>query len=240
MRFCLMSSALLLALAGCGSIVHRQSPTLYASSATAAAAKVALRTKQFSAALRELQAGAEHGDAQSEYLLGLVYANGLGTDVSGANAKRWLRAAAEKSNADAAYALAGLLAQGSREDRDSARHWLERAAAAGHPFAGKLVVNHLLPLSPVRGATGDAKLARDLVIWAIRHDTQSLGTFVKAAGVEATDEFGRSPLAYAAALGSEVAVRQLLASGASVDHADRFGVTPLMLAAEASDDTILE
>lgn len=66
--------ALLLALAGCSSVVHRQSPTPHTVSVTAAAAKVSLRTKQFSAALRELQAGAEHGDVQSEYLLGLVYA----------------------------------------------------------------------------------------------------------------------------------------------------------------------
>lgn len=102
-----------------------------------------------------------------------------------------------------------------------------------------MVANHLLPLAPARGASGDAKLARDLVTWAIRHDTDSLGTFVKAAGVEASDEFGRSPLAYATSVGSEVAVRQLLATGASVDHADYFGVTPLMLAAEAASDNIL-
>jgi TPR repeat protein len=102
-----MCSALLLALAACSSVAHRQSPTPHASSVAAAAAKVALRTKQFSAALRELQAGAEHGDVQSEYLLGLGYANGLGTDVSGSDARRWLRAAAEKSIADAAYAVAG-------------------------------------------------------------------------------------------------------------------------------------
>jgi uncharacterized protein len=236
MRFCLICGALLLALSGCRSVVHRPSPPSVENSVTAAAAKVSLRTKQFAAALHELQFGAQHGDVQSEYLLGLVYANGLGTDVSVADARRWLSAAAEKSNADAAYALAGLLAQGSREDRESARRWLERAAAAGQPLAGKLVANHSLPLAAARGASGDAKLARELVIWAIRHDTESLGTFIKAAGIESTDEFGRSPLAYAITIGSAAAVRQLLSAGASVDHADRFGVTPLMLAAETASD----
>src|SRR5690348_1478699 len=240
MRFCLICSALLLALAGCSSVVHRQSPTSRESSVTAAAAKVSLRTKQFSAALRLLRTGAEHGDVQSEYLLGLIYANGLGTDVSDADARRWLRAAAEKSNVDAAYALAGLLAQGSREDRESARRWLERAAAEGQPLASKLVSSHLLPLAAARSASGDAKLARDLVSWAIRNDIESLGSFVKAAGVEATDEFGRSPLASATSIGSEDAVRQLLTAGASGDHADRFGVTPLMLAAEGASDGILD
>ena len=66
-------------------------------SSLAADAKVLLRTKQFAAALHELQAAAERGDVESEYLLGLVYANGLGTPVSETDARHWLTAAADKS-----------------------------------------------------------------------------------------------------------------------------------------------
>ena len=179
--------------------LHGNAPT--GESAASARAKVLLRTKQFDAALRELRLAAEHGDVQSQYLLGLVYANGLGTAVSLDEARHWLSAAAEKGYTEASSALAGLVIQ------------------------------------PTRSADGDTELARELLIWAIRHDAEaSLQGFMAVAGVEAVDEFGRSPLAYAVMSGSEIAVKRLMAAGASADHADRFGVTPLMLAAEASDD----
>ena len=171
----------------------------------AADAKVLLRTKQFSAALHELQVAAERGDVESEYLLGLVYANGLGTAVSELDARHWLTAAADKSYSDAARALAGLA------------------------------------IPPTRGAAGDPQLARELLIWAIRHrDEESMATFVKAPGARSGDDFGREPLSYAVVSGSESAVKLLLAAGASVDHADHFGVTALMLAAEAQSPTVLE
>lgn len=171
----------------------------------AAEAKVFLRTKQFAAALHELQLAAERGDVQSEYLLGLVYANGLGIPISEADARHWLTDAAEKSYPQAARALAGLA------------------------------------IPPTRSAAGDVQLARELLIWAIRRgDERSLEAFTKAAGVEAADGFGRAPLAYAVTSGSQPAVKQLLAAGASPDHADHFGVTSLMLAAEAESQSILE
>ena len=146
--------------------LHGNAPT--GESAAAAQAKVLLRTKQFDAALRELRLAAEHGDVQSQYLLGLVYANGLGTAVSLDEARHWLSAAAEKGYTEASSALAGLVIQ------------------------------------PTRSADGDAELARELLIWAIRHDAEvSLQGFMAAAGVEAVDEFGRPPLAYAVVSGSD-------------------------------------
>jgi uncharacterized protein len=244
LRFCLIQVVLLLALTACGTVSHLEAVTLGIGSAkkrtpessSAAAAKASLRTKQFSAALRELHAGAERGDTQSEYLLGLVYANGLGTEISLKDARRWLKVAAEKSHADAAYALAGLLAQGSEKDRKEAQHWLERAAADEQPFAVKLVATGTLPLAPVRNSASP----RELLIWSIQHHVESVEVFARASGVEAEDEFGRSPLSYAVTHGSEPAVKTLLSLGASGDHADHFGVTPLMLAAEASDDAVLD
>lgn len=234
------------ALVACGGVPRHQAPSLVAvkarvrDSAPTAAAKVSLRTKQFASALRELQAAAELGDVRSQYLLGLMYANGLGTAVSKQDARRWLGVAADKSDPDAAYALAGLLAAGSREDRVAARRWLERAASEGHPFAIKLAASHSLPLAPARGASGDTKLARELLIWAIRRNPEVVPSFARSAGVETVDEFGCSPLAYAVASGSELSVEQLLAAGASPRHADHFGVTALMLAAAGRSDPVFE
>jgi serine/threonine-protein phosphatase 6 regulatory ankyrin repeat subunit B len=207
-------------------------------SAAADAAKKALRTKQFATALQGLQAAAQKGDVQSEYLLGLVYANGLGTPISEENARHWLTAAAEKSHAEAAYALAGLLAMGSTTDREQAQKWLARAAREGHAVATKLVASHSLPLAPARSTSG--ALARELLVWAIRHDEASVEAFAKVAGIETVDEFGRSALAYAVTSGSESAVTQLLSAGAQAGHADHFGVTPMMLAAEGESGAILQ
>ncbi|HEV7447214.1 MAG TPA: ankyrin repeat domain-containing protein, partial [Steroidobacteraceae bacterium] len=213
-------------------------------SAPAAEAKASLRTKQFGAALQELRTAAEHGDVQSQYLLGLVYASGVGPGVapelSLTEARRWLESAADKSNPDAALALSGLLATGSEQDRAAAKLWLARAASEGQPVAAKLMASHSLPLAPSRDAAGDVALARDLLVWAIRHgDEQTLDAFIKVAGTENADEFDRTPLQYAVMSGSEVAVQHLLAAGAATAHADHFGVTSLMLAAEAENDAIL-
>jgi len=92
-------------------------------SAPAAEAKASLRTKQFGAALQELLTAAEHGDVQSQYLLGLVYASGVGPELSLPEARRWLEAAADKSNPEAALALSGLLVE---QDRAAAQLWLSR------------------------------------------------------------------------------------------------------------------
>jgi len=185
------------ALAACGVVMAADSPEV-------ARAKMLLRTKQFTVAFQELEAAAARGDVQSEYLLGEVYANGLGTPVSESDARRWLTAAARASYPDAAKALSGLTT-----------------------------------VAPTRSAAGDKELARELVVWAIRHkEFSSLETFVKVSGVDAVDEFGRAPLAYAVMAGSPEAVHQLIKAGAVVDRPDHFGTTALMLAAEGASGPV--
>ncbi len=174
-------------------------------SASTTHAKALLRTKQFVVAFQELETAAARGDVPSQYLLGEVYANGLGTPVSESDARRWLTAAAHASYPDAAKALAGLT------------------------------------VSPTRKAAGDKELARELVVWAIRHhDLGSLEAFLKVSGVDALDEFGRAPLAYAVIAGSADAVNHLLKAGAAPDHTDHFGTTALMLAAEGASDPVFK
>ena len=148
-----------------GKTVMRHRPD----SAPSAEAKASLRTKQFGAAMQELRRAAEKGDVESEYLLGLVYASGVAPEVSPAEARRWLEAAATRSHPEAALALAGLLADGSELDRTAAEAWVARAASVGEPTAIKLKAAHALPLAPSRDAKGDTALARELLVWAIRH-----------------------------------------------------------------------
>jgi ankyrin repeat protein len=217
------------------SMVAKRRP---ADSAPVAEAKASLRMKQFGAALQELRDAAEHGDVQSQYLLGLVYVSGVAPEMSETEGRRWLQAAADKSNPDAALALSGLLAD---EDRAAAQQWLARAASEGQSVAVALMASHSLPLAPSRSSGGDNVLARELLIWAIRHgDEQTLDAFIKVAGIENADEFGRTPLQYAVMSGSDMAVQHLVTAGADTAHADRFGVTALMLAAEAESDSVLD
>ena len=74
--------------------------------------------------MQELRRAAEKGDVESEYLLGLVYASGVAPEVSTIEARRWLEAAATRSHPEAALALAGLLADGSEQDRTAAEAWV--------------------------------------------------------------------------------------------------------------------
>ena len=51
---------------------------VHAAASQAESARAALRTKQFEEALRTLRSAAAGGDSQSQYLLGLAYASGIG------------------------------------------------------------------------------------------------------------------------------------------------------------------
>jgi len=209
-------------------------PACFASTA-GEQARGALRTKQFAAAVDTLGPAAAHGDGTAQYLLGLTYASGVGVAGSVADARRWLAAAADSrapEAADAAYALSGLLARGTPAERAGARTWLARAAGAGQPQARALLASGSLPLDRSVPDSHDGRLCRELLFWAARRDDPAaVQAFVKLAGANAADDFGRSALEEAAAAGAPRALAQLLAAGADAHHADAFGATALMLAA---------
>ena len=56
----------------------------------------------------------------------------------------------------------------------------------------------------------------------------------------ARDDWGRTPLAYAAAFGHAAAVRRLLEAGADPNAADSLGVTPLMQAADLAENPLTD
>ena len=117
------------------------------------AARLAIRTKQFAAAVRSLEPLATGGTAEAQYLLGLAQQAGLGTAEDSAAAERSLRAAAGQQHAAAAYALAGLLATRDPPQRAEAMEWVERAAALGYPAATESQRTDTLPLAVERPGT---------------------------------------------------------------------------------------
>lgn len=84
---------------------------------------------------------AERGNADAQYNLGWLYANGNGMNVDPVKAVGWWNAAAEQGHADAEFAL-GLTyttGEGIRKDLGKAVFWFLRAAKRGHRDARELL-----------------------------------------------------------------------------------------------------
>ena len=88
-------------------------------------------------ALRLLQPLAYGGDADAQFYLGLLYANGEGVPQNYLEAVKWFRSAADRGVSAAQFNLGILYArgQGVRQDYAEAIKWYRRAADQGDPKA---------------------------------------------------------------------------------------------------------
>lgn len=82
-------------------------------------------------------AGAQAGDAQAAWRLGLMHRHGTGVVQDAALAAHYIRIAAEKQLPAAMLTLSNMLAagEGVAKDEAEARRWLEAAAALDYPAA---------------------------------------------------------------------------------------------------------
>jgi ankyrin repeat protein len=200
-------------------------------------ARAALRTLQFNRAVELLNAA---GSADAQYLLGLMYLNGVGVVSDPARARAMLRSAAERGQAAAAYVLSGELAHQPDTPPGEARQWLERSAKLGYERAVEALKSGrpLLDREFV-GASDPALLTAWVFDCARKNDAAELKR-LGAAGVQVHDEFGRGPLSYAAEAGSAAAATTLLELGADLRSTDTAGTTALMIAAERPDSAMTE
>lgn len=95
---------------------------------TAAGAR-AFRNKDYQTAFREWKAAAEGGQAEAQFDLGLLYAEGLGTQRDLAEAAKWYRQAAGQGNAQAEFALGQMYSRGWGAPRETADilRWMQMA-----------------------------------------------------------------------------------------------------------------
>ena len=195
-------------------------------------ARAALRTLQFNRAIELLNAA---GSADAQYLLGLMYLNGVGVVSDPARARELLRLAAERGHAAAAYVLSGELAHLPDTPPEAARQWLERSAKLGYVRAVEALKSGrpLLEREFV-GAADPALLTAWVFDCARKNDAAELKR-LGSAGAQVRDDFGRGPVSYAAEAGSAAAAATLLELGADLRAADRAGTTALMIAAERPD-----
>lgn len=85
------------------------------------------------ALLAALEQAATKGNAQAQYRLGVMHANGDGVPLNYVKAAQWLTTAAEQNVVEAQRLLAWLYANGYGVEQDytQARHWFTRAAEGG-------------------------------------------------------------------------------------------------------------
>lgn len=80
---------------------------------------------------------ADQGDVRAKYLLGDMYAEGIGVPQDKAKALYWFRKAAEQGHAEAQYNLGIMLytGDGIPQDKKEGVQWLRKAAAQGYDEA---------------------------------------------------------------------------------------------------------
>jgi uncharacterized protein len=203
-------------------------------------ARAALRTLQFSRAIELLSTAERTGNADAQYLLALIYLNGVGVAADPRHGRALLESAAAGGHGAAAYVLAGELTRDPGAPVGAARQWLERSAQLGYFRAAEALRSGRALLERESVGAADPTLFTPWVIECVRQNNAAelrrLGTRV----VAVRDEFGRGPLGYAAAADSIEAATTLLEMGATLSAADAAGITPLMIAAERPDSAMLE
>ena len=122
-------------------------------SADTAAGVAAFKNKDYHRAYQEWKAAAEAGQAEAEFDLGLLYAQGLGVRRDLSEAMRLYRSAAEKGNAQAQFALGQIYLRGWGTPRDEvdAIRWIMMAnsvEAAGPPTDWVAVEGYGVPRDP--------------------------------------------------------------------------------------------
>jgi len=97
--------------------------------ADTAAGMQAFKNKDYSKAFQEWKAAADAGQAEAQFDLGVLYAQGRGVQRDLTVAERWYRKAAEQGNAEAEFALGQMYSRGwgvPRDEADALR-WFQMA-----------------------------------------------------------------------------------------------------------------
>jgi len=183
------------------------------------AAKSAIRLKNFSSAATELQRLAASGNAEAQYLLAVLYLNGLIAARDATQARTWLEKSAAQGSAQAAFSLANLLASSEPPDTEGAQRWLKRARELGYTPAAQTGAREGLAVGfhPEKDLTDPAAKREAFWLAAEQGELERVNAFSDRTLIDSRDEFGRGALARAARAGKADAVALLVKRGAPVD-----------------------
>jgi ankyrin repeat protein len=210
---------------------HAPGRRLEAAANPLAPAQAALRSLQFARAVQLLTELRTNPDAQ--FLLGLMYLNGVGVAVDTDRALALFRLADMQGHGAAAFVLAGEMARDGKAGEEAVREQLQRAAQLGYPRAIEALRSPTTPWAREFAGALDPSLFIAWVMQCARNNDAAALKAMSAKAIQVRDDFGRGALHYAAAAGSEAAAAALLELGADTRAFDRQGVTPLMLAAQS-------
>ena len=109
----------------------------------------AYQSGDYTAAIKEWKPLAEQGDANTQYNLGVMYANGQGVAQDDAHAVYWYRKAVEQGDASAQNNLGGMYAEGRGVDKNYAWavYWYALAAQNGNTLAADNIESNLSNLT---------------------------------------------------------------------------------------------
>ena len=122
----------------------------------------------YDTALREWRPLAEQGDADAQYNLGLMYADGVGVPENDAEAVKWYSKAAEQGHAQGQTNLAAMyaLGKGVPVNDVKAYMWWSSAKALGNEMAARNLEKLSVRMTPAQIA-----------------EAQTLATFLRALAV---------------------------------------------------------
>lgn len=123
------------------------------------AVMAAYKAGDYAAALPELQAAAEGGQARAQYALGNMYNEGKGVPPDRALAVEWWQKAAVQNHAQAQFALGVAYSSGSGVAKDSiaAHMWFSLAAAQGKKNAQRLLKVIVRQMTPAAIAEAERR-----------------------------------------------------------------------------------
>jgi len=126
-------------------------------SADTAAGLEAFKNKDYQKAYREWKAAAEAGQAEAQFDLGVLYAQGRGVRRDLTEAANWYRKSADQGNAEAEFALGQLYSRGWGVPRDEADalQWFQMAnsvESVGPPTDWAQVEGYGTPQDPRQAA----------------------------------------------------------------------------------------
>jgi uncharacterized protein len=149
MRYCDAISSL----SGLGVLLVAAMPAF----ADTAAGLAAFKNKDYHRAYQEWKASADAGEAEAQFDLGVLYAQGEGVRRDLTAAAGWYRKAAQQGNAEAQFALGQMYSRGWGVPRDTAdaMRWFQMANSVesdGPPTDWAVVEGYGMPQDPEQAA----------------------------------------------------------------------------------------
>jgi ankyrin repeat protein len=211
-----------------------------------AAARQAVRLREFAKAVQIWEAAAKRGNMSAAYQLGVAYRSGRGVQKDLGKAAAWFERAADGGDPDAQYAL-GILCEsglGVERDRNRALDLLGRAARSGNLRAQE-ALERMRASGSIAYATAHPRVAlhrldpRGVLLQAIRMDDvgaarEALSRGAPVDGARGTEKNPR-PLILAIELGRPELVRLLLEHKADPAIQSPLGEPALILAVRGGD-----